>query len=246
MKKRWHVTSLRRYTVSLTVAASSCQDEPVLQLVQGRTPKDEQNLGYLGWIMMDPNISKPIGPLDHWLYQYFGGMTGISIHLSAVGEVTRVPGFWPCNWKILNESTVFRPFERYVPRFPTKVTEKSGGSSSQWLPAQLLQGRMHWSCNLRTRIRSSCHFACKLVFDAVKWDKFDYFDLTWLDFSYLDLTWFDCLLTNDCQWSSQSIPLGLGFRSRCDRCAAPRQIPLNLRAKAYCQAVKDGWRWTIH
>ena len=74
------------------MAASSCQDEPVLQLVQGRTPKDEQ-MGYLGWIMMDPNISKPIGPLDLWLYQYFGGMTGMSIHLSAVGEVTRVPGF---------------------------------------------------------------------------------------------------------------------------------------------------------
>lgn len=52
------VTSLR--PVSLTVAASSCQDEPVLQLVQGRTPKDEQNLGYLGWIMMGPNL------LDHW------------------------------------------------------------------------------------------------------------------------------------------------------------------------------------
>ena len=54
------------------MAASSCQDEPVLQLVQGRTPKDEQNLGYLGWIMMDPNISKPIGPLDHWLYHILG------------------------------------------------------------------------------------------------------------------------------------------------------------------------------
>ena len=68
------------------MAASSCQDEPVLQLVQGRTPKDEQNLDDFGMIMMDPNL------LDHWTI-------GCSIFWGddeypfIIGEVTRVPGF---------------------------------------------------------------------------------------------------------------------------------------------------------
>ena len=195
MKKRWHVTSLRRYTVSLTVAASS-QDEPVLQLVQGRTPKDEQ-MGYLGWIMMDPNISKPIGPLDHWTIgctNILGGWRGwVSIY-QLLGRWPGYQGFDPAierySTKVLSSALLRDMFHDFQPRSPKSLV------------GAVANGCLH-SCCKDVCIEAATwgqEFAAHATLRAssclMQWSETNLTILTWHDLTFRIWIWHDLTVSS--------------------------------------------------